>query len=655
MLAILAAGVWSSSGPEFRNGILSANAAGHSVAKTNLSVPKIPSHPNHSTQNQIPSASGVDVYSLHSSEPAPMGIADYGIGSSGAYGYSTSSFLGIARVYSLTTQNLTGDPSMSFQLNAVLEFTTNNGQQFVYWIQDVAQYYTNNSAIYFLDNVWNLSSSSAQMSSSGILGNGQVTTYSGGRSYYYDRANTYSDYLSLPNLIGFKVDSSINSQNEPQVSFEYNYQGSWQTYDTVSFPELTSPSLDAGFVVDGTRYNPYRTFYDAELILGGESGGWNTTDIQSNVELQLQFWNGHNFQEIYNAYNFGSNTAEGISNVESHGYYLYANGSLEAQILSGAGGLGKLYDQTQVSMISVQSNISSGSLYMINDSYSSTGLGTGYQFTGGDVNVTVAPGTYAVYLYNSNGVLVANANETLTAGQYLPLQVTSSSSIPITLSYSTVGGSPLSPPTITYYLNGQKIVAKLSTSPTTIYVDPGSSWSVSNEIAGSSQSERWETYQGTLGTASSAQTVEFVYYHQYGISFGYTVVGGGGGMTAPNVDYTEFGNTTVATATTSFSQIVWVDAGSSYSYDSQIGGSSNTERWIVSHASMAGSVSTPQEVSATYYHQFLVSSHISILDGGDPRLAINLTQFGLNVPLRPNSSVWVDAGSPYSFPQILAG
>ncbi|MGH2639235.1 MAG: thermopsin, partial [Rhabdochlamydiaceae bacterium] len=359
----------------------------------------VPAHPN-VTGGEV--ASQVDVNLLQTSEPAPMGIADYGIGPSGAYSYSTTSFLGIVHLASLSTKNSTDGRDMSMQLNVVLEFTSRSGTQYDYWIQNVAGYTTTNNIIYFEDNVWNMSSRNATMSSFGISGNGQVYTLNR-ESYYATAANPSlpgdNAYLTLPTTIRFEVNSTINSQKEARLALAYDDGYGWQVYDIVTFPLVKDIATNEGLVVNGTSYNPFHTFYDAELVFGGVGNGWNTTNMESKALLQLQFYNGHNYQQVYNAYNFGSDTTEGIDNVTAGMGHYDANGSLGVQISAGSGSLGRAYSRSQVSIVNIQSSLSSGMLYLLNESFRSLSNATAYTFTGDNVNVTVAPGSYIFYLY----------------------------------------------------------------------------------------------------------------------------------------------------------------------------------------------------------------------------------------------------------------
>ena len=150
-----------------------------------------------------------------------------------------------------------------------------------------------------------------------------------------------------------------------------------------------------------------------ELILGGPGGGSSTYDISSNLSLQLQYWNGNNYQEITNAYNFGSNTAESISNVISGSHDYVSNGSLFEKISNGSGSLEQVYNSNTVSTLAIVAPIGGGSI-SINGSLTS--------FAGDMVNLTLAPGNYAVKLY-SGAVLYYKTNVALSGGQNLLLHV----------------------------------------------------------------------------------------------------------------------------------------------------------------------------------------------------------------------------------------
>jgi len=586
---------------------------------SNQSPPALPSEGPRTVAQALPLSGSeqVNPYALYTGEPAPMGIADYGIGPGGAYQYSTSSFLGVAYVASLSTSNSSGFTSMSIQLNADLKFTV-NGTQYVYWVQDVAQIDTATSTINFLDNIWNHSGASQDMGSVALSGNGNITQEDPDPRYFYYcwassslAGNGVS--LSYPVDIEFRVNSTIGSSGHPQVTFEYSDGFGWQEYDVVVFSANGTTSL-AGFVVDGTSYNPFNVFYDAELILGGAYGGESTQLISSDVRLQLEYWNGHNYQMIENAYNFGSDTAECIQNALSKWYYYPSRGELIAEVQPGGGGtLGKLWDLSEsgIGTIDITTIYDSGILYVRNASVVG-GTSSAYPFTGGEVTVTLEPGYYHLSM-SENGYLVDEGNYSLARGQQLQL----SELVSLTVSYSIVGGgSGYSPPKITYRSHGQVQTTSLSASPVVLSLDSGSSWNVSAALSGSSASERWQANQALGGTAVVIQQMVFAYYHQFNASFSYSVAGGGSGYSSPVVNYTQFGAILFAAVGSN----VWVDAGSYCVYPQVLQGSGQQERWA--SPSQTAVVSGPGSVLMTYSHQFL--------------LAIS------GVPL---NSQWYDAGS----------
>lgn len=362
--------------------------------------------------------------SLYSSEPAPMGLADYGIESSGlfgtAYAYNTTSFLGGVALNSLSvTNNTTNSQLMSFQFNINLVFY-NAGNMYVYWVQDVAYLNTTTHEIFFIDNVWNMSSHSQTMLNSTLSGNGVVAN-SSGTTWYYDQAalslpgNNVT--LTYPSDIQFMMNSTTTSQGVPEVAFMYNDGFGWQTYDNVYFSFVTNLTANLGFVVSGYQYEPNGyTPYDAELTLGGPGSGSSATDIQSNVNLTIQYWNGENYQEIPSAYNYGSHTAETIGNVVSGAYYTINDGSLFEYVTAGAGSLGQVYSSADISILNISMPLNSGVLYV---------NGTAHNFVNGGINLTLAPGIYQIKIY-SNSLLYKEFNVNLTAGEYSPMEIAKS-------------------------------------------------------------------------------------------------------------------------------------------------------------------------------------------------------------------------------------
>ena len=376
----------------------------------------------------------VDVYRYHPTrtEPAPMGIADYGIGPSGPYEYNTTSFVGIVTVASLLTL-ISGSSNYDagFQLNVNLEINTSSGP-LVFWIQNVAAVTTFGSYLRFdniIDSVWNQTNPSAIIDPSGILGNGSFGRAQDPYGYVGTRNSNgtfHPSILYTPATITLNVTSWVNPSGQPMVSFAYDIGHGLITYDTVTFKNVIGFKSLTGFEVNGFNYNPAGFFYDSELILGGPGNGTSTTDVSSDVQLQLEYWNGNNYQMVPNAYNFGSNTGEGINNTLSQFYYYTGNETIYAKILPGAGTLGKLYDQSQTVTIDIISPLASGTLY-VTDPPDPNATAWQIPFVGGRVTVTLYPGKYNLQLYTQDGQLFSQGNFTISAGQTVYLQTPLSS------------------------------------------------------------------------------------------------------------------------------------------------------------------------------------------------------------------------------------
>ncbi|HME54097.1 MAG TPA: thermopsin [Candidatus Lokiarchaeia archaeon] len=297
-------------------------------------------------------AKNVDMYLVYSYEPAPMGIADYGImpSNGSAYWYNTTSFLGTIVIDSLSTNNGSGDPWASFQLNVNTEFKVGS-IYYDYWLQDVMEIDTSSNYVYFFDNIWNSSSTSAEMSGLGVSGNGTVNS-SGSDFFYYDWASDTLPgneiNLTYPSTVLFEINATVDHLGRPMINFAYDDGFGWQIYDKVTF--LINPSnlvANWALLVDGTNYTPSGSYYDAELILGGAAEGYNTTDVISSVDIYLDYYKGHGMQTIPAAYNFGSDTAEGISNVVCQANQA-SNGNRYCKLTAGAGLLDWLWDPKSI-------------------------------------------------------------------------------------------------------------------------------------------------------------------------------------------------------------------------------------------------------------------------------------------------------------------
>lgn len=170
----------------------------------------------------------------------------------------------------------------------------------------------------------------------------------------------------------------------------------------------------------------------------------------------------------------------------------------------------------------------------------------------------------------------------------------------LTASYTLVGGGGgFDPPRLAYVDGGVRRTLDLTPTPTTVSVDPGSPWNVTNPLVGSAVQERWLTDQTTEGVAGSPNVIVIAYRHQVRVSFDFAVTGGGSGYSPPSVIYTYFdtGRTTEAPAD------VWADANGSYVFEDPLPGSSPWESWRVDGGT--GRTFAPGTFSAAYSHAYL--------------------------------------------------
>lgn len=344
----------------------------------------------------------VDPTAGYSAEPAPMGLGDFGVGEDGApYTYGTSEFLGN---FSWTSLNITygGDSQFTDQLNVVLEFVQDS-VTYAYWIQDVAFLDSSTGELTFENNIWNFSSPSYCLSNSAVSGNGTVYPYGGGcEGYYAVGASTQpgaDEFMPSPGGFSLEARSYLAAGGQPEVAFEY-WDGvtSWEvTYDNVVFPWARAVSVDNGFYVDGNATAPSGNFYDAELALGGPGGGATTlAESQTDATTQLLYWNGHNLEAPRSVWNFGSDTAETIGNVQSIFSHDRSGIPLTAQLNGTAQNAtpAQAYDQGRVGVLAVSApSLASGTVAV---------SGSSWAFQAGTANLTLVPGLYEVWVNSSS-------------------------------------------------------------------------------------------------------------------------------------------------------------------------------------------------------------------------------------------------------------
>ena len=427
------------------------------------------------------SSQTVNLKEAYTKEPAPMGIVDYGVGPNCIpYTYNSTSFTGEINISSLNTYSNSSHikscrNSMSFQMNLNLKFN-DAGATYVYWAQDVIILNSSSKQLCYLDNIWNISNNKKSMEKYTVQGNGQLGNASGLYYYFYCAPNPVSGPITLtyPQTLYLRINTTVIN-GRPELVFMYQYGGKWIAYDHVKFIFAKNLQSNPAFCVNGSTYEPDGySFYDAELIMGGPGNGSYTYNRESKLTLSLEYWNGNNYEMISNAYNYGSDTAEGISNTSATMNYNKNSGSVCSNVTSGSGTLGLLYGSNQLGTMKYYTNLNSGYIE-IGSTY--------YHFTNGTATFTLFPGQYMVTLLSaqksfiSRGLVIIHAGETsslishgyytttmmesgLLAGKYWNIHITNSTG------YSCYFSSNSSSQTV--YLKNGSYVYRI-TSPFNVY------------------------------------------------------------------------------------------------------------------------------------------------------------------------------------------
>lgn len=260
-------------------------------------------------------------------------------------------------------------------------------------------------------------------------------------------------------------------------------------------------------------------------------------------------------------------------------------------------------------------------------------VNTSYETTPGVYNVTIT----ASSVNGSSSILF-----TLTVG----------TADPLTVSYSLNDGSIISSPVLAYVYNGTFHSANLTLVPQTIYMDNGSSWSISfSQNATSTQ--RWITNSPATGMATGPATIEINYFHQYQVGFTFgtannsTVPGN-----SPSVTVTSEGASAVVYANGS---MTWVDSGSPYNFSRSLI-LSPVDRLEVSDGP-SGTITQPGIMNATYIQEYLVIAMYSISENSGSALNPSLTIIGSNstkssLALTANGTAyWIASGSTWTATQ----
>ncbi len=226
--------------------------------------------------------------------------------------------------------------------------------------------------------------------------------------------------------------------------------------------------------------------------------------------------------------------------------------------------------------------------------------------------------------------------------------------------YATSDGSTPSNPMLQYYTApttassqpSEKLVTLFpTTSAQAIWAVRLSQVSVQSTIVGK-PGEQWslQTSEWTINSVNQVPS-PILYYHQYQVTLGYAVKGGGTGYSAPTITCLQYG----VPAPTQLSPLTWVDAGPSCSYPLILPGSNQDERWAI--PTPTAPVNEAGPVSVTYLPQYLLRITYSIIGGSPNPPTVTGVSFTTSstVPLSSSPATeWFDSGSSYSISNPLS-
>jgi thermopsin len=262
--------------------------------------------------------------------PAPMGIGDLGVQQVhgvdvGTVSY-TSSIEATVTVNSLNSTYVDGfgPDSVSMQLNTVLtnvDLFNSTANQF--WIQNVPVYVESTHKLYIVDNIWNFSSPSFDLTANSFWSFRGIPVPP---IFYFGEGPTWT--TALPFTVHVYNNATVLN-DRPTVFLNYSITlSSGRTvsgsYDRVEFNSTgsarpTHPAPSPTFQIDGQQLGANGQLpNDAEIMLGGSDDGCTTSISAINATMELSTLpNGSaTYLPVPSAFDFGfdtGETSEGIS------------------------------------------------------------------------------------------------------------------------------------------------------------------------------------------------------------------------------------------------------------------------------------------------------------------------------------------------------
>jgi thermopsin len=261
-----------------------------------------------------------------------IGVASYGLynisGKLYPYQVLTDEVVGVANITALSAYNPAPPPNSSIngaslQLNVGLN-THVNSKLVVFWLQDVIDFNTSSDRYYFVDNIWNNTNPSANLTTGTVVGVGNLSFCSscGNQTFYVDSYPVYYLNYSFP----FSVKLVILENQTPRGSMiDFGYQvlrnGTSGVTPLFFFDRVLIPGADNTTLVTTPYYQTpgkgeyFGNYYDTELVFGGEADGANTRFQQLNSSLWLYYNDNGTLMPFPSVYIFGLSTEESASGI----------------------------------------------------------------------------------------------------------------------------------------------------------------------------------------------------------------------------------------------------------------------------------------------------------------------------------------------------
>ena len=223
-----------------------------------------------------------------------------------------------------------------------------------------------------------------------------------------------------------------------------------------------------------------------------------------------------------------------------------------------------------------------------------------------------------------------SGSTTVPAGSAVSIVFTKEYSLSMSYSIS-VDGAPASlpagftAPTLSYTSDGSPATAALTTAAAPFWVDSGTTWSVTNPLAGSGSTERF--YTGAPSGSSSASTAVVVsYFEQWYTTLSLLPAGSSAPIASPNcftVSYTSLGVSGQTQQQCSQTLSEWMDAGSGaggLSIPGKSSGSTSSEEWCIDAtcAAVGITVQGSQLTPTLYYYDLLLQTVQYSITGAPP-------------------------------------